>query len=165
MPPFGNFDPNAGLRTGVGFGGGGVSGNLGLTFNQGSSRSISSTTPSLTTTNGYPGSITSQTMRPFVTGITPVVGGQVLMPTQPPQPIAQQTFNAYQQAQQNQIQQRAYAQADARQRKALEAFNRGQKAEAEGNLKMARANYRNALRGAQGELRFEIQKKMRARGW
>ena len=51
---------------GFGFGGGGVSGSLGFQLGQSSSRSIVSTTPSLTTTNGYPGSISSGLWRsPF----------------------------------------------------------------------------------------------------
>ena len=74
LPPFGNPDPNSGLRTGVGFSNGRTSGNLGFTFAQGSNRTITSSAPSVTTMNGVPGSFTSQTIRPFVTGITPIVG-------------------------------------------------------------------------------------------
>ena len=46
-----------------------------LNFGRGSSRTISSTTPSLTVQNGFGGSIFSGQWRPFVTGVTPVVGG------------------------------------------------------------------------------------------
>ena len=48
-----------------------------LNFARGSSRTISSTTPSLTVQNGFGGSIFSGQWRPFVTGVTPVVGGFV----------------------------------------------------------------------------------------
>ena len=103
-PPFGNFDPNSGLRSGVAFGGNGVNGTLGFTFGQGSSRTITSTTPSVTLMDGVPGGITSQTIRPFVTGITPVVGDY---PTSSfgtiPSP-GQQMGQAIQQAQQADLQ-------------------------------------------------------------
>ena len=63
------------------------------------------------------------------------------------------------------VQQRRIANANVKQERAYTDFERGLKAEEEGNLKMARANYRNALGAAQGQLRIEILKRMRARGW
>ncbi len=161
--PFGNADPNAGLRTGAAFNKGALSGNIGFQFGQGSNRSSVSTVPSLTTTNGYPGVIADQTMRPFVTGITPVVGGQVLMPTHVPGPSP--VLQSYQAAQQADLQQRMQANYQRTQKKAFEYFTRGQRAEEEGNLKMARANYRRALGTATGQLRIAVQQKMRSRGW
>lgn len=163
VAPFGNPDPNAGLRTGVGFGSGRTRGSLGLNFNQGSSQSISTTTPSLTTTDGFPGSISSGTVRPFVTGVTPIVSGSGYSPQQlnPPNP-AFQNFHAYQ----NQyLQNRIQANYNAKQSKALEVFNRGQRAEAEGDLKKARANYRMAFGMSSGPLKVEVYKRMKARGW
>lgn len=165
VPPFGNPDPNAGLRTGAAFGGNGIRGNVGFNFGQGSNRSIVSTTPSVTTMNGMPGSITSQTVRPFVTGITPVVGGY---PSVQPGEIpgaGQQMRNQVIASQQAELAQRIRKSNDMRQMKALENFNRGQRAEVEGNKKMARANYRLALNNAQGLLRVEIIKRMQANGW
>jgi len=47
---------------------------FGLTAAQGSNRSIMSSTPSLTVMNGGAGAITSTSLRPFVRGLTPVVG-------------------------------------------------------------------------------------------
>jgi len=41
---------------------------------QGSTRSVSSTSASLTLTDGVPGFIAASTLRPFVTGLVPVVG-------------------------------------------------------------------------------------------
>lgn len=74
IPPFGGFDPNSGARLGVG----GRAFNTGFGFNfvasQGSSRSIVSSTPSVTFMAPGGGSFRSQSFRPFVTGIIPVVG-------------------------------------------------------------------------------------------
>ena len=164
VPPFGNPNPNAGLRTGFGFGGGGVSGSLGFNFAQGSSRTMTSTTPSITTMDGYPGTITSQTIRPFVTGVTPVIGGNAYG-TPATDNVSSQMFNSRQQAQAMQRRSRALAGVEAKQRKAVEAFERGTQAESEGNLKKARANYRKALAADRGPLRQQILIKMRARGW
>ena len=165
VAPFGNPDPNAGLRTGFGFNRGGFSGNFGLTLNQGSSRSSVTTAPSVTTTNGIPGTISDQTLRPFVTSVTPVVGGGVLLPQSQQTNETQQFLQSYQHAQNTHVQQRRIANANVKQERAYTDFERGLKAEKEGNLKMARANYRNALGAAQGPLRIEILKRMRARGW
>lgn len=165
VAPFGNPDPNAGLRTGFGFNRGGFSGNFGLTLNQGSSRSSVTTAPSVTTTNGIPGTISDQTLRPFVTSVTPVVGGGVLLPQSQQTNETQQFLQSYQHAQNTHVQQRRIANANVKQERAYTDFERGLKAEEEGNLKMARANYRNALGAAQGQLRIEILKRMRARGW
>jgi hypothetical protein len=84
--PGGGFLGNGGLGGPAGIGGGlnGGGANLGFGgpngfFNigaaQGSSRSISSVTPSLTVMNGQTGAIFAGTVRPFVIGVTPVVGG------------------------------------------------------------------------------------------
>ncbi len=163
VPPFGNFDPNSGLRTGIAFGNGKTRGTLGFTFGQGSSRSITSTAPSITTMNGVPGSITSQTIRPFVTGITPVVSDYPTFGTIPGH--AQQMSQAIQHAQQSDLQRSMAAANKAQQNRALAYFNRGQRADAEGDKRMARANYRRALGLAQGLLRLEVLKRMQANGW
>lgn len=167
VAPFGNPDPNGGLNVGAGFNRGGFSGNFGLNLNQGSSRTNVSQTPSITTLNGVPGSIIDRTSRPFVTSISPVLGGRpaVIWPNQPTRLSASSALQGYQQAQQADLQQRYQANYDAKQKKALADFNRGQRAEAEGNLKMARANYRRALQTATGQLRIEVIRKMQSRGW
>lgn len=74
IPPFGGYDPNAALRTGVAVIGGDASFSLGLVAGKGNTRSLVSTTPSVTMFNGQSASIFSGETRPFVTGITPVVG-------------------------------------------------------------------------------------------
>ena len=159
LPPFGNPSGDMGLRTGFGFVGGGLSGNLGFNFSQGSSSGFSSTTPSLTTTNGYTGSIFSGTVRPFVTGFSPVVG-DYRAATAPASP----EIAAYYQGQQADLQRRINAAANAKLAKTLEAYKRGLRAEEEGNLKMARANYKRALASATGPLRVEIYQRLQTRG-
>lgn len=70
-PPFGGYQPNAGLN-----GGFAVNGNpFNFSFGQGASIYSTSSTPVLTTTSGYPGYIFVGRDRPFVTGVAPVVGG------------------------------------------------------------------------------------------
>ena len=157
--PFGNPDPNSGMRGGTSFRSGGLSGNLRFNFAQGSSSSISSTTPSLTTMNGYPGSFSSQVIRPFVTGFTPIVGDY------PTLTDAHSMARVVEQQQASQLRQQQYKAAGAKQQLAAERFRRGVIAEESGDLKKARANYRLALGTAQGSLRAEVVQRMRANGW
>lgn len=70
-PAFGGFDPGTGAS--FGFGGNGFGMNFGAA--QGSSRSIVSQSGSVTVANGAGGFISSGSVRPFVTGVIPVVGG------------------------------------------------------------------------------------------
>lgn len=77
-PPFGGFNPNAGLQGGFAFGGGGTSGGLTFGAAQGASRSFSSFVPSVTSMNGQPGFFSDSVQRPFVTGLVPVVGPGVV---------------------------------------------------------------------------------------
>ncbi|MGV3486549.1 MAG: hypothetical protein ACO1RT_19180 [Planctomycetaceae bacterium] len=124
-------------------------------FVQGSSRTISSATPSLTTMNGYPGSFFSGQVRPFVTGITPVVGSY---------PMPDQSLGVLAAADQR-AKLSAIAEANAkRQNDRLQGYLlRAERAEAEGNLKMARANYRWAAELADPTLRTLIQTVLRER--
>jgi hypothetical protein len=64
---------NGGGGAGLRFGG--PNGFFNIVADQGSNRSISSVTPSLTVMNGQTGAIFAGTVRPFVIGITPVVAG------------------------------------------------------------------------------------------
>jgi len=84
-PGFGGFDPSAGANLGFGFGGGGWNGNFLGNFSQGSRRSFTSTTPSVTLQNGVPGGVFDSSLSPFVVGHIPVVGGfpVVAPPMQP----------------------------------------------------------------------------------
>jgi hypothetical protein len=71
-PPFGGFDPNAGAS----FGFAGPNGFLNITAGQGSSTTLVGQAPMVTVTNGGTGAFFDQTLRPFVTGVIPVVGAQ-----------------------------------------------------------------------------------------
>ncbi len=152
LPPFGGADPNAGLRSGVAFSGGGVSGNLSFNFAQGSSSSNVSTTPSLTTMNGVPGSIQSTVVRPFVTGITPVVGGYpvIVNPMQTAAQIGEQQLSNLRQSQ-----------AVLHNKKLEQYLRRAERAESEGNKRMARANYRGAIAIAPEPLRSVLVQRLK----
>lgn len=150
--PFGAPGNGGGLSGGFGFGGGGLSGGLGFNFAQGSSRSISSSAASVTTMNGMPGSIQSGTIRPFVTGVTPIVGGY---PTIPDTGQVAANIGA------NQLSALRRSQA-ARQSKKLDDYlRRAELGEKEGNKRMARANYRSAMALAPEPLRSQIAMHMR----
>ena len=154
LPPFGGT-PGGGLSGGFGFGGGGVRGNLGFQFGQSSSQSISSTTPSLTTMNGYPGSISSGVVRPFVTGFTPVVGGYAEA-TAPLDASAEMG----RQIQQQQLSSLRQSQASLHAKKLDQYLRRIEQAEKSGNKRMARANYRSAIAVAPEPLRSELRRRM-----
>ncbi len=152
LPPFGNFDPNAGLRGGVGFSSGRVSGSLGFHFAQGSSQSIVSSAPSLTTMDGYPGSFSAGVIRPFVIGYTPVVGnfeGAVA-----PLNIASQTAAEIQSQQLSSLRQ---SQAVLQNRKLDQYLRRAARAESDGDKRMARANYRSAMAIAPEPLKTQLR--------
>lgn len=75
VPQFGGFNPASAARFGfgrVGSNGGGFS--LGFNLAKGSNRQSLTTTPSLTTQNGFGGSLFSGQVRPFATGVVPIVG-------------------------------------------------------------------------------------------
>jgi hypothetical protein len=70
-PPFGGYQPNAGLQSGFAVG----NAHLNFGFAQGASVSNTMYSPMLTTTSGYPGYVFDGVSRPLVTGVTPLVGG------------------------------------------------------------------------------------------
>lgn len=155
LPPFGSADPGAGLRGGFGFSNGGVSGSLGFHFAQGSSRSITSTTPSLTTMDGYPGSISAGVVRPFVIGFTPVVGdfsGAVA-----PLNAANQAGD---QMRQQQLMSLRQSQAVLQNKRLDQYLRRAARAESDGNKRMARANYRSAIAIAPEPLRSQLRQRL-----
>ena len=79
VPPFGGFQPNAGLGTAFGMSGRHGQANFAMDFGQGSQRSSVSQTPMLTTMNGMPGYFCDTSQTPFVVGVIPVVGGYSTM--------------------------------------------------------------------------------------
>ena len=164
LPAFGGADPNCRFARRCWIPRGGLSGSLGFSFAQGSNRSSVSTAPSVTTMNGVPGTISSQTISPFVTGITPVVGGYSYgNPTQ--DNVSNQMFQSHQASQAAYLQSRLNANAKAKQERANVAFERAVRADEQGNLRMARANYRIALGSDQGVLRQQILMRMKEHGW
>lgn len=74
VPQFGGFDPNTAARSGIGIFGSGGSVSLGFIAGKGNTRSNVTTAPSITIPNGGSGTIFSGELRPFVTGIVPVLG-------------------------------------------------------------------------------------------
>ena len=84
VPFFGGWDPATDAR----FGFAGRKGNTRFGFNmalqQGSSRTMIGSAPSVMVPNGGSGSISSTTLRPFVTGWIPVVGQQFRPPLRLP---------------------------------------------------------------------------------
>jgi len=74
-PQFGGFDPSAGANLGFGINGRNVQGSFNANFSQGSRRSFTSQTPSVTLQNGVPGFVSDTSQSPFVISYIPVVGG------------------------------------------------------------------------------------------
>jgi len=112
-----------------------------FTFGQSSSRSLSSTSASVTTMDGVPGFIASTVTRPFVTCFMPIVGEY-------PQPFDAAGYLAYQDQQRRTAIEQSRQQ---RQERTLQMYlNRAAHAEREGNVRMVRANYRRAI-GLAGE--------------
>ena len=75
VPPFGGYDPAADAVFGFSRQSDSGSFSLGFRLGKGSSRTLTSVTPSVVVPNGGIGSIFSGTLTPFVTGVVPVVGG------------------------------------------------------------------------------------------
>ncbi len=73
--PFGGGNPQAGANLGVARVGRDVSGYFNLHASQGSRRSYTSQSPSVTNMNGMPGYFHDTSLSPFVIGFVPVVGG------------------------------------------------------------------------------------------
>jgi hypothetical protein len=111
-PPFGGYDPAADARFGMRFGG-----PLGMGFNllggQGSTRSQTVTAPTIVVPNGGSGSIFSGSVRPFVTGVIPVVGNAPFGPMPPMLPRSSVSPVAARVAQLQQQQAATQAAADA----------------------------------------------------
>ena len=151
LPAFGGnaLASGGGISGGFGFGGGGVSGGLNFNFAQGSTRSATSTSAGVTTMNGFPGSIQSGTIRPFVTGFTPIVSDF------PRQSSAEAVQNQRQLADLRQSQQ------DLQNRRLQTYLQRIRQAESSGNVRMGRANYRSAIANSNGPLQAQLKQNMR----
>lgn len=75
IPAFGGYDPNSGLRTGWSVRGPNGGFHFGLHATQGSSTTLGGDSMLLTLPHGGSGMLYSGSVRPFVTGIVPVLGG------------------------------------------------------------------------------------------
>jgi len=155
VPPFGPSIANTGTRGGFAFGGNGVSGNLGFHFAQGSDRSIVSSAPSVTLMDGQPGSIVSGQTRAFVMGVSPVVGAYQSMAGELSAMAA-----ADQHAKLSAI---AMANAERQNDRLRALLVRAERAESEGDWKMARANYKLAAPLAPEPMKSMILEKLRSR--
>ncbi len=160
--PFAPEAVNTGLSGGFSQSyGNGISGNLRFNFAQGSSRTMSSTTPSLTTMDGYPGFISSVTTVPFVSSVMPIVGGApvIIVPgISSPGSTAHAALGA--QMYQEQIAAVQRSNNHLYEAKLRESIERAERAESQGNVRMARANYLNAIRIAPEPLRSSLQQRM-----
>lgn len=143
IPPFGPpVQPSS-----IGFNAPG--GSLRLFGGQSSSQSIVGTSASVTTMNGVPGMIQDQSLRPFVTGFTPVVGAA----NAPLAPIAH--------ARQQTLSRISDAAASAKLEKLQRYLRRAERGEEENNLRMAIANYRLAIGIAPPEIAAQIHRHVR----
>ncbi len=85
-PQFGSPQSTAGLSTNLAFASKDGVLNLGLNFGQGSSRALTTQTPSVTIMNGQTGIVSDTSQTPFVISVVPVVGAFPVAP--PPFPQA-----------------------------------------------------------------------------
>jgi len=84
-PPFGGFDPSAGIRANFGFANKDGQINFTTAFGSGYRQSFTSQVPSVTIMNGQTGYISDTSQTPFVTSVIPVVGAfPIAQPMMPP---------------------------------------------------------------------------------
>ena len=135
-------------------------GRLSIFGGQSSSRSIVSQSASVTTMDGVPGSIVSQQLTPFVTGVTPVVGGRGPGGSGSglgSVPVAGSAAT-------QQVVRRISESAAARQNATLQRFlRRAELGQRRGNVRMMRANYRSAMRIADPATAARIAEVLRGR--
>jgi len=105
--------------------------------------------------DGYPGSISSGFLQPFVTGYYPVVGNY----TSATAPL-ESSRRAAAEISQQQVSNLRQAQARRYHNKLAQYLHRAEQGEASGNKRMARANYRLAISIATEPLRSELQQRM-----
>jgi hypothetical protein len=90
-PPFGGYQPNAGLSANFGFAGKDGKINFATSYGAGYRQSFTSQTPSVTIMNGQTGYFSDTSQTPFVVSVVPVVGAfPVVPPMMPPLSVIQQ---------------------------------------------------------------------------
>ncbi|MEM9827349.1 MAG: hypothetical protein AAF958_12200 [Planctomycetota bacterium] len=162
FPPFGPQIQPSSFAVGGPLSINGWRGSFGLFGGQSSVSTFSGTSASVTTMDGYPGSIQSQTLQPFVFGFTPIVGG---WPAVSAEPTFLPQSDPAQQQQRSEVLQRVRQSQQTTQDKRLEKYlRRARDAEATGNARMARANYKYALRVAPPPTQSVIQEALRTLG-
>ena len=107
---------------------------------------------SLTTLDGVPGFISATVTRPFVIGFTPVVGGY---------PELHQQSNWAASLDQQTLSRIRQSQANLKNKSLQKYLRRAERAEKEGNKRMARANYQAAIGIAAEPLRSELRQRMK----
>lgn len=159
-PPFaplgGQGFSGGGISGGVGFGESGFSGNLNFHFAQGASHSITSRSAGVTTMDGYPGGIHAQTIRPFVTGLVPIVSSAA-------------TSHAEVAQNRRQLAKLRESQAATQNKKLQSYLQRAETAFERKKYTMARANLKSAIRfvgksPSNVSLRLQLETQMRQLG-
>lgn len=139
-------------------------GRLSIFGGQSSSRSIVSQSASVTTMDGVPGSIVSQQLTPFVTGVTPVVGGRGPGGSGSGSGSGLGSVPVAGSAATQQVVRRISESAAARQNATLQRFlRRAELGQRRGNVRMMRANYRSAMRIADPATAARIAEVLRGR--
>ena len=166
-PVFGGFDPNAQAN----FGFGGPNGFFNVTAGQGSSRTLTSASPSVTVMNGGFGFFSDTVQRPFVTAVVPVVGAgddsdEPLPPLSFPPPPPQVSSAERGDLSVNAIKARR-AQEKAEEAAAMQAevevlLEKARGAQAEGKPGVAKVYLQMAARRATGKQQAEIVKQIEA---
>ena len=100
--------------------------------------------------DGFPGSIQSGTIRPFVTGFTPVVSTF-------PQPVDTESVQNL-----RQLAKLRQSQNELRDQRLQTLLQRIYQAESSGNVRMAHANYRSAIAMTNGLLQRQLKQNMQA---
>lgn len=164
-PVFGGFDPNAQAN----FGFGGQNGFFNVTAGQGSSRTLTSASPSVTVMNGGFGFFSDTVQRPFVTAVVPVVGAgddsdEPLPPLSfpPPQASSAERGDLSVNAIKARRAQEKAEEAAAAQAEVNVLLEKARGAQAEGKPGVAKVYLQMAARRATGEQQAEIVKQIDA---
>jgi hypothetical protein len=182
VPPFGGFQPGAGATGGFAINGGGFQGNVAFEFSQGSRRSNVMQAPMVTMMDGQEGIFSDVTQSPFViSGLPWKNHPDIRVPfRRPEEPAAtatpEKTTPGEQIARQAaaggdrplasvaEIRRQRQAADEAKAEQARTLFARGEQAEKEGKLSVAKIYYQMAARDAPEELRQQILDRLKNLG-
>lgn len=119
VPTMGGFNPAAGATGGFAVGGRGGDAFFNFAAGQGRTTTHTMEAPMVTVMNGQPGSFSDQMQTPFVTGVTPIVGGMGGGFSMPPVPTTR-VSPLLERVQRMQAGERGSSSASARSRKAAD---------------------------------------------